>query len=165
MEMKKLKILILLVVSILPLSSTEKSIHIILPEKEEEVKTVVEKLSKNTIEIEDLIKSLIKVESSGNDSAVGDQGKAIGALQIHPITVREVNRILALKGSDKRYTYVDRWSRTKSIQMFEIWRKHHHPEGTSLEVIARTWNGGTKYAFSKDATRYWKKVKNNFEVR
>lgn len=110
------------------------------------------------------IQALIQVESTNNDSAVGDNGKAVGPLQIWPITVREVNRILALKGSLKRYTLDDRWSRTKSIQMFDIWREHHLPEA-SLELIARTWNGGVKYRFSRDATNYWKKVKYTFDLK
>jgi len=109
------------------------------------------------------IQALIQVESTNNDSAVGDNGRAVGPLQIWPITVREVNRILSLKGSSKRYTLSDRWSRTKSIQMFDIWRNHHLPEAP-LEVVARTWNGGTKYRFSKDATEYWKKVKYNLDL-
>ena len=41
-----------------------------------------------------LVNAIIYVESRGNDSAIGDRGKAVGCLQIHPICVREVNRIL-----------------------------------------------------------------------
>ena len=38
--------------------------------------------------------------------------------------VREVNRILAILGDDKRYTNKDRYSRVKSIEMFIIWRDY-----------------------------------------
>ena len=41
------------------------------------------------------VDAVIYVESRGNDSAVGDNGSAVGCLQIHPIMVREVNRLLA----------------------------------------------------------------------
>src|SRR6056300_992993 len=55
----------------------------------------------------DLVSALILVESRGNDSAIGDRhivgGEAVGALQIRPIMVREVNRILKIQKSDKRF--------------------------------------------------------------
>ena len=54
----------------------------------------------------DLVSALILVESRGNDSAIGDRHlvgeEAVGALQIRPIMVREVNRILRIQKSDKR---------------------------------------------------------------
>jgi hypothetical protein len=77
-----------------------------------------------------LVSALIFVESRGNDSAVGDRhlvgNEAIGALQIRPIMVREVNRILKLQKSNKRFTLKDRFERDKSIEMFYIWKNHHH---------------------------------------
>ena len=42
----------------------------------------------------DFIETMIWNESRGNDSAVGDNGKAVGCLQIHKIMVREVNSCL-----------------------------------------------------------------------
>ena len=48
-----------------------------------------------------LVNAIIMVESRGNDSAVGDRhlvgNEAIGILQIRPIMVREVNRILRIQ--------------------------------------------------------------------
>jgi hypothetical protein len=53
------------------------------------------------IEGERLVSALIFVESRGNDSAIGDRhlvgNEAIGALQIRPIMVKEVNRILKIQ--------------------------------------------------------------------
>ena len=40
-----------------------------------------------------LITSLVQVESRGNSNAIGDNGKAIGCLQIHKGVVEDVNRI------------------------------------------------------------------------
>ena len=62
------------------------------------------------IPIEFLVDAMIHVESRGDSTAIGDGGRAVGVLQIHPIMVREVNRILAKNGSDVRYTYDDRYS-------------------------------------------------------
>ena len=63
-------------------------------------------------------------------SAIGDRhlvgNEAVGALQIRPIMVREVNRICKRIGSDQRFTLKDRFDRDKSIHMFMIWKKFHH---------------------------------------
>jgi hypothetical protein len=109
----------------------------------------------------DLLTALIFVESRGNDSAIGDKhlvgNEAIGVLQIRPIMVREVNRILKLQKSDKRFTLKDRFERDKSIEMFYIWKNHHH-KNSDAETIARNWNGGPKGYKSNRTLKYWNKV-------
>ena len=109
----------------------------------------------------DLLNALIFVESRGNDSAIGDRhligNEAVGALQIRPIMVREVNRICKRIGSHQRFALKDRFDRQKSIHMFMIWREFHHKDD-SAEVIARNWNGGPK-GYKKDRTiQYWNKI-------
>ena len=109
----------------------------------------------------DLVTALIFVESRGNDSAVGDRhlvgNEAIGALQIRPIMVREVNRILKIQKIDKRYKLKDRFDRAKSIEMFYIWKNYHHKD-SEPEVIARNWNGGPKGYKVSRTEKYWLKV-------
>jgi hypothetical protein len=109
----------------------------------------------------DLVTALIHVESRGNDSAIGDRhlvgNEAIGALQIRPIMVREVNRILRIQKSDKRFKLKDRFERDKSIEMFYIWKNYHHKD-SEPEVIARNWNGGPKGFKSNRTVKYWNKV-------
>ena len=105
-----------------------------------------------------LISALIRVESSGNDLAVNHRTDAVGCLQIRPIMVREVNRILKLSDSDKRYTIGDRIDRSRSIEMFQIWRSYHHADD-SWEVLARCWNGGTRGHLMRSTIGYWNKVK------
>lgn len=68
--------------------------------------------------IDKVIGVLIKVESRGIASAVN--GNAVGILQIKPIQVKEINRILTLQKSDKRYTLRDRLSPVKSKEMAHI---------------------------------------------
>lgn len=108
-----------------------------------------------------LINAIIEVESNGNDSAYGDThivgGEAVGALQIRPIMVREVNRILKLKRSEIRYKLQDRWDREKSIEMFLIWKEFHH-EDDDFETIARNWNGGPNGYKKSRTEKYWSKV-------
>jgi hypothetical protein len=111
----------------------------------------------------DLVTALIHVESRGNDSAIGDRHlvgeEAVGALQIRPIMVREVNRILKIQKSDKRFTLKDRFERKKSIEMFYVWKNYHHKD-SEPEVIARNWNGGPKGFKLNRTVKYWNKVEN-----
>jgi len=99
-----------------------------------------------------LLDAIIYVESRGDDSAIGDGGLAVGCLQIHPIAVREVNRLIK---SDE-YTLDDRYDRSKSIEMFNIIRWHTLNE--SYEKLARNWNGGSNGHKKKSTIKYWKKV-------
>ncbi len=69
-----------------------------------------------------LLSALIEVESKGDTLAVGPTND-LGALQITPIYVAEVNRI-----SGKGYTLDDRASLKKSLEMFEIYQDHYNPE-------------------------------------
>jgi len=115
----------------------------------------------------DLIEALIQVESRGQDSAIGDKhlvgNEAVGALQIRPIMVREVNRILKIKKSDKRFKLSDRFSREKTIEMFLIWKDYHHPDG-GFETIARNWNGGPRGYKSPRTEKYWAKVQQELDI-
>lgn len=101
-----------------------------------------------------LLRAIEQVESGGKVDAVGDGGKAVGCLQIHPILVRDVNRIL----KRNKYSFRDRLSREKSHEMFRIYVSHY-AKGKSDEHKARTWNGGPK-GYKKRATlKYWRKVR------
>jgi hypothetical protein len=87
------------------------------------------------------IEAVIWKESEGKEDAIGDSGKAVGVLQIHPIMVREANRILAMKDKSKEnyYNYDDRYSREKSIEMFKVVQDYHnknHDFDKALEI----WN-------------------------
>ncbi len=107
-----------------------------------------------------LLEALIQVESRGNENAVGDKHlsrPSVGVLQIRPIMVREVNRILKKHKVKKKYTLEDRYSREKSIEMFYIWQSYHLPD-SSDEVIARCWNGGPKGWKRNSTLHYWNKV-------
>ena len=109
----------------------------------------------------DLVSALILVESRGNDSAIGDRhivgGEAVGALQIRPIMVREVNRILKIQKSDKRFKLKDRFDRDKTLEMFYIWKNFHHKD-SDFEKIARNWNGGPRGYNNPRTEKYWNKV-------
>lgn len=121
----------------------------------------VKELDLNIPTMNEFLTALIEVESQGRDSIIGDKhlvgNEAVGALQIRPIMVREVNRILKKQKINKRYNLEDRFSRKKSIEMFMIWKNYHH-SGDSFEKIARCWNGGPRGIKNKRTEHYWAKV-------
>ncbi len=125
---------------------------------EEEVNLINGKIDNR----EELIEAMAFVESGGNPATIGDINlgtPSVGLLQIRPIMVREVNRILRKQGLDKRFKNSDRKSGDKSIEMFNIWADAYHLN-SSYEKMARNWNGGPK-GYKKSATaHYWKKVQN-----
>lgn len=106
-------------------------------------------------EIEQLIPALIQVESGGRDYAIGDGGLAAGPLQIHPIMVRDVNRI-----AGTHYTLADRLDRRKSIEIARIYFQHYGRHWT-IERAARAWNSGPTSTRGTDG--YWRKVKKELD--
>ena len=76
------------------------------------------------------------LESKHDSTRVGDGGRAVGIGQMHTVAVREANRL-----SGKSYTYKDRRSVKKTLEMFEIIQRHHNPT-LDLIIAAKVWNGG-----------------------
>jgi hypothetical protein len=101
-----------------------------------------------------IINSIIQIESENNNFA--RNGDNIGILQIRPIMVYEINRILGYK----KYELRDRFDPIKSIEMFKIYTNHHTPDW-NLELVARRWNGGYNGERKKKTLSYYLKVKNH----
>lgn len=118
-------------------------------------------VKKPTYQITDLVNALIQVESRGRDHITGDhhlgQNFAAGALQIRPIMLKEINRILKLQKKSKRFKLSDRFDRQKSIEMFHIWREYHHQD-SSFEKIVRNWNGGPRGYLKESTQHHWHKT-------
>ena len=101
-----------------------------------------------------LLAALISVESSGNDMARGDNGRALGPLQIHKTLVQDVNRIYKTAFQWQRMT-----NRTEAIAVFTLYVRTYAPNGSD-EDIARLWNSGPAYRTKRNSTdSYWKRVK------
>ena len=107
-----------------------------------------------------VINAIAQVESGGNPKAVSRSGTYVGLLQMAPICVRECNRIV---GKNK-FTYKDRLSKEKSIEMFIIFQEHHNPEG-DMEKAIRLWNSGDKNCMkNKSRTEaYYRKVMSKYD--
>ena len=106
----------------------------------------------------EIISAIMFVESSYNNFAYNPNEDAVGCLQIRRCMVDDINRILERKNSLLRFSYNDRWSRKKSIQMFEIYRKYYNLN--TYEKIARCWNGGPNGIYKSTTADYWDRVKN-----
>ena len=107
--------------------------------------------------LSNLISALIIVESSGNDMAIGDHGKAIGCLQIHREVVLDVNRI-----TGSHYRHQDMTNRAQARAVCEAYLKHYG-KGATPEQLARRWNGGPRGDTRPSTEAYWAKVKKHLK--
>jgi hypothetical protein len=107
--------------------------------------------------ISNLISALIIVESSGNDMAIGDGGKAIGPLQIHKAVVLDVNRF-----TGSHYRHQDMTNRAQARAVCEAYLRHYG-KGATPEQLARRWNGGPTGDRKTSTEAYWAKVKKHLK--
>ena len=101
-----------------------------------------------------VINAIISVESDGNTKAIN--GRCAGPMQISPICVKECNDILKKSGKTLRYKLDDRFSLSKSKEMFLLWQSKYNPE-RNIEKAIRSWNGGPYYTI-RSTNIYYKKV-------
>ena len=111
--------------------------------------------TKKTMDWNPVMDAIIQVESEGNARAV--KGNSCGAMQITPVLVKDCNRILRMRGSNKRYTLADRFSISKSRAMFLLIQSFYNPQN-HVEQAIRAWNGGQNYTVAS-TQRYLEKVK------
>lgn len=101
-----------------------------------------------------VIEAIIQVESEGDANA--RSGNCCGAMQIAPILVEDCNDILARRNEKKRFKLSDRFSVSKSKEMFLIIQSHYNPTN-NVEKAIRMWNGGVRYTV-KGTQKYYNKV-------
>lgn len=118
------------------------------------------------ITFDQLIFALAIVESSLNPLAVGDNGNAVGYLQITPAVVQDVNTFYGTT-----YEMDDRYDTRKSVEICKKYLKYWGEvfekktgRPPSAEIYAKMWNGGC-YAWKKTDPKvlknldiYWEKV-------
>ena len=105
----------------------------------------------------ELLAALIAVESGGNDLARGRHGD-LGALQVRPCVVRDVNRI-----AGTHYRWAEMTNRWAALGVFRIYTGHYcTTERLGREVtdqdVARVWNGGPSGWKRRKTVAYWKRV-------
>ena len=107
--------------------------------------------------LNNLITALMIVESSGNDQAIGDNGRALGPLQIHRGVVLDVNRF-----TGSNYRHQDMTNRVAARAVCETYLKAYG-KGASIEQLARRWNGGPTGDRKSATEAYWSKVKKHLK--
>jgi len=98
-----------------------------------------------------LLSALIQIESHGNDHAKGRHGE-LGALQIKPIMVRDVNRIM-----NTSYAHAQVTNRATSIFIANAYLSHYG-RNLSDESLARIWQGGPKALKRSSSRAYGRRV-------
>ena len=98
-----------------------------------------------------LLSALIQIESGGNDHARGRHGE-LGALQIKPIMVRDVNRIMGT-----HYTHAQVTNRATATFIAQSYLAHYG-RNLSDESLARIWQGGPKGAKKSSTRAYGRRV-------
>lgn len=104
-------------------------------------------------DLDRLLDAIALVESNNQAAAIGDGGQAVGAYQIRPIFLRDVNRILGCE----RYKLPDRFDPAKSRQMARVYLGHYG-KGKTLIEMARQYNGGPRGHLKKATTGYAAKI-------
>ena len=99
-----------------------------------------------------LISALMIVESGNNDQAIGDQGRAIGCLQIHKAVVLDVNKF-----TGSHYRHQDMTNRVAARAVCQAYLEHYG-KGKTLEQQARIWNGGPTGDRKPVTLAYWRRV-------
>ena len=102
--------------------------------------------------LSNLISALIIVESSGNDLAIGDNGRAVGPLQIHRGVVQDVNRFT---GSNYRWEAMTNRAQARAVCQAYLM---HYGRGATTEQLARRWNGGPTGDRKTATVAYWRRV-------
>lgn len=98
--------------------------------------------------------AVIYVESKGDTHAVGKLDD-VGVLQIRPIVVAEANRILG----ENHYTLEDRYSREKSIEMWNVIMDEKNAEHDKHFAL-KIWNPKAPIAYHRRVMSKYKELKN-----
>ena len=123
--------------------------------------------------VDRLVEALVRTESNGNASAVGDHGKAFGILQIHDVMVKDFNRI-----TGNNYRHEDMFNEVKAREVargvLNFYSKHIEKtmnRKASEKELAFIWNGGAgswsrvaspiSDTKQKNLEAYWAKVYKN----
>lgn len=107
-----------------------------------------------------LLEAISWVESKHDPEAVGDNGKAVGAYQIHKEYVDDVNRIYGTG-----FTYEDRKDPGTSKRMVRLYLRYYGAryeritgKKATVDILARIHNGGPNGWKKKATIEYADKV-------
>jgi len=106
-----------------------------------------------------LILALMLVESGNDPSAIGDNGRAKGILQIHECVIIDVNQEYG-----SAFTWNDAFDVDKSVEICKLYLMLYANERRlgrtpTAEDYSRIWNGGPNGYKRKATEGYWQKVR------
>lgn len=101
----------------------------------------------------------VMMTESGGRNVIGDNGRAIGPLQIHAAAVEDVNRAFGTT-----YRHADMGDRAKASAVFDRYLWLYAQPGrigraVTSEDRARIWNGGPDGWRMKATAAYWARVR------
>lgn len=128
---------------------------------QEEYEIIEEYEMSDDIDKHAFIISIMYVESRFNNKIVNNSTNAVGVLQIRKIYVDEVNRILKLQNINKQYSYDDRLSIIKSVEMFTILQNYHNTNFDKSLCLCLHYGNRSK-AYSDSVYRVYDLIKETF---
>jgi len=107
---------------------------------------------------------IMMIESGGDPAAIGDNGNAVGAFQIWPIYVEDVNRIYGTS-----FTLADRYNKATSAKITYLYLSHYgSAERLGRQPTAQDWarihNGGANGHKKHKTLKYYKKFLTTYKT-
>ena len=124
-----------------------------IPEEKDCIEVV--RIEKQTVDWNKLIEAIIWRESRVNDNSVNHKSNAVGCLQITPIYLKQCNKI----AGHEKYKLSDRYSRSKSIEMFNLYQSYFNPE-KDLHLAIKLHNPRANYSYHRDIEKKYKDLIN-----
>lgn len=130
------------------------------------VLVMIYSLSSHATDLGKLFDVIKYVETNNEESAVGDNGKSFGLVQIQKICVDDINRMYGTT-----YAHEDAFNPDCAKEMFILYLRagikkykvKYHEQPTESQIV-RMWNGGIYRGYRVKATRrflkkyyFWKK--------
>lgn len=122
-----------------------------IPEEKNCIEVV--RIEKQTVDWDKLIEAIIWRESCGDDKAINHKTNAVGCLQITPIYLKQCNKIVG----HEKYKLSDRYSRAKSIEMFNLYQDYFNPN-KDLHLAIKLHNPRASYDYHIDIESKYKEL-------
>lgn len=120
--------------------------------RKKEVIEVV-RVEKERVNWDKLIEAIIWRESNGNNKVVNRKTNAVGCLQITPIYLKQCNRIVGYE----KYKLSDRYSRVKSIEMFNLYQDYFN-SNKDLHLAIKLHNPRANYSYHRDIEKKYREL-------
>lgn len=125
----------------------------VIPREKEVIEVV--RIEEKQIDWDKLIEAIIWRESRSDDKAINHKTNAVGCMQITPIYLKQCNRIVGYE----KYKLSDRYSRSKSIEMFNLYQDYFNPN-KDLHLAIKLHNPRANYSYHRDIEKKYRELLN-----